>query len=185
MLIGYVRVSTGEQSLHRQEKALIERGVEKIYSDVISGACWDRPGLCSMMNFVREGDTVMVESISRFARNTRDLLELTERLAALGADFVSLSEAIDTQSPTGKFMLTVFAAVSELERDYMLQRQREGIEQARLAGKYRGRAPIEIDDVHWDSVIASWRAGNITAVRAQKLLGISASTFYRRLKQKA
>ena len=79
------------------------------------------------MEYVRKGDTVIVESISRFARNTRDLLELVEQLTAKGVEFVSRKEAIDTTTPTGKFMLTVFGAVAELEREYILQRQREGI----------------------------------------------------------
>ena len=92
-----------------------------------------------MMNYVRKGDTVIVESISRFARNTRDLLELVEQLTAKEVEFVSKKEAIDTTTPTGKFMLTVFAAVAELEREYILQRQREGIAIAKQQGKYRGR----------------------------------------------
>ena len=80
-----------------------------------------------MMEYVRRGDTVIIESISRFARNTRDLLDLVERLTEKEVEFVSRKEAIDTTTPTGKFMLTVFAAVAELEREYILQRQREGI----------------------------------------------------------
>ncbi len=90
-----------------------------------------------MMNFVRRGDTVILESISRFARNTRDLLDLVERLTEKQVEFVSRKEAIDTTTPTGKFMLTVFAAVAELEREYILQRQREGIAIAKQQGKYR------------------------------------------------
>ena len=80
---------------------------------------------------MRKGDTVIVESISRFARNTRDLLDLVERLTAKGVEFVSQKEAIDTTTPTGKFMLTIFGAVAELERAYILQRQREGLRQRR------------------------------------------------------
>ncbi len=94
-----------------------------------------------MMNYVRRGDTVIVESISRFARNTRDLLDLVERLTEKQVEFVSRKEAIDTTTPTGKFMLTVFVAVAELEREYILQRQREGIAIAKEQGKYTGRKP--------------------------------------------
>ena len=95
-----------------------------------------------MMDYVRKGDTVVVESISRFARNTRDLLELVEQLKEKEVVFVSQKEAIDTATPTGKFMLTVFGAVAELEREYILQRQKEGISIAKENGVYKGRKPI-------------------------------------------
>lgn len=110
------------------EELLMEQlGVDEVYIDRMSGKNTNRPQLQKMMAYVRRGDTVIVESISRFARNTRDLLELVEQLAAKGVEFVSKKEAIDTTIPTGKFMLTVFGAVAELEREYILQRQREGI----------------------------------------------------------
>ena len=86
---------------------------------------------------------VLVESISRFARNTKDLLELVEQLTAKGVEFISQKESIDTSTPTGKFMLTIFGAVAELEREYILQRQREGIAIAKEQGKYTGRKPVE------------------------------------------
>ena len=139
MKIGYVRVSTQEQNTIRQEVMLRELGVDEIFIDKASGKNADRPELKRMMEYVRKGDTVIVESISRFARNTRDLLELVERLTAREVEFVSRKEAIDTTTPTGKFMLTVFAAVAELEREYILQRQREGIAIAKQQGKYLGR----------------------------------------------
>ena len=137
MKIGYIRVSTREQNPLRQEVLMETLGVEQIYLDQMSGQSPDRPRLREMMSFVRQGDTVIVESISRFARNTRDLLELVGQLHTKGVEFVSQKEAIDTTTPTGKFMLTVFGAVAELEREYILQRQREGIELARHQGKYR------------------------------------------------
>ena len=139
MKIGYVRVSTEEQNTARQEIMLRELGVDELFIDKASGKNADRPELRRMMEYVRRGDTVIVESISRFARNTRDLLDLVERLTEKQVEFVSRKEAIDTTTPTGKFMLTVFAAVAELEREYILQRQREGIAIARTQGKYRGR----------------------------------------------
>ena len=139
MKIGYVRVSTEEQNTARQEIMLRELGVDELFIEKASGKNADRPELCRMMEYVRRGDTVIVESISRFARNTRDLLDLVERLTEKQVEFVSRKEAIDTTTPTGKFMLTVFAAVAELEREYILQRQREGIAIARAQGKYRGR----------------------------------------------
>ena len=127
--------------------------------------------------------TVIVESISRFARNTRDLLELVEQLAEKGVEFVSQKEAIDTTTPTGKFMLTVFGAVAELEREYILQRQREGIEIAKPQGKYKGRKPIFSPD--FDRVAAQWRRGELTAVQAMKRLNMSKATFYRKVRYSA
>ena len=127
MNIGYVRVSTTDQNTARQEVLMQELGVEKVFIDRMSGKNTDRPELQQMLVFARSGDTIIVESISRFARNTRDLLELVEQLTAKGIEFVSKKEAIDTSTPTGKFMLTVFGAVAELERGYLLQRQKEGI----------------------------------------------------------
>ena len=109
MKIGYIRVSTQEQNTIRQEVLMKSLGVDEIYIDRMSGKNANRPELQKMMEYVRRGDTVIVESISRFARNTRDLLELIEKLSEKGVEFVSRKEAIDTTTPTGKFMLTVFA----------------------------------------------------------------------------
>lgn len=124
---------------------------------------------------------MIVESISRFARNTRDLLELVERLTAKGVEFVSKKEAIDTTTPTGKFMLTIFGAVAELEREYILQRQKEGIAIAKEQGIYRGRKPIERSN--FSQVVALWKAGQITAAEAMKRLDMKPSTFYRKIRQ--
>lgn len=179
MKIGYVRVSTTDQNTARQEVLMRELGVEQVFIDRISGKNTDRPELKRMLAFARAGDTITVESISRFARNTRDLLELVEQLSAKGIEFVSKKEAIDTTTPTGKFMLTVFGAVAELERGYLLQRQKEGIAIARQEGKYKGRKPLE--RTGQDAVIASWRNGEITAVEAMEALQMSKTTFYRRV----
>ncbi len=100
-----------------------------------------------MMEYVRHGDTIIVSEISRFVRNTHDLLELIEKLTEKGVEFISRKEAIDTTTPTGKFMLTIFGAVAELEREYILQRQREGIAIAKAQAKYTGRKPIKTPDL--------------------------------------
>ena len=181
MKIGYVRVSTEEQNTARQEIMLRELGVDELFVDRASGKNADRPEVNRMMNFVRRGDTVIVESISRFARNTRDLLDLVEQLTAKQVEFVSRKEAIDTTTPTGKFMLTVFAAVAELEREYILQRQREGIAIAKQQGKYRGRPPKVYPD--FERIAARWQKGEITAVQAMKQLGMSKTRFYERVKR--
>lgn len=181
MKIGYVRVSTEEQNTARQEIMLRELGVDELFVDRASGKNADRTELNRMMNFVRRGDTVIVESISRFARNTRDLLDLVERQTEKQVEFVSRKEAIDTTTPTGKFMLTVFAAVAELEREYILQRQREGIAIAKQQGKYRGRPPKVYPD--FERIAARWQKGEITAVQAMKQLGMSKTRFYERVKR--
>ena len=179
--IGYIRVSTAEQNSARQEVLMNELGVDQVFIDRMSGKSTDRPELRRMMTFVREGDTVIVESISRFARNTRDLLELVEQLTAKQVEFVSKKEAIDTSTPTGKFMLTVFGAVAELEREYILQRQKEGIAIAKENHIYKGRKPVERADM--PAVVHLWRTGKITAVEAMKRLDMKPSTFYRRVKR--
>ncbi|MBD5160799.1 MAG: recombinase family protein [Oscillibacter sp.] len=181
MKIGYVRVSTQEQNTARQEVLMQSLGVDQIYIDRMSGKARDRPELKRMMSYVREGDTVIVESISRFARNTRDLLELVEQLTAKQVEFVSKKEAIDTTTPTGKFMLTVFGAVAELEREYILQRQKEGIAIAKEQGIYRGRKPIERGN--FNQIVTLWKSGQITAAEAMKRLDMKPSTFYRKIRQ--
>ena len=102
MKIGYIRVSTQEQNTMRQEVLMEQLGVDQIYIDRSSGKNANRPELKTMLEFVRKGDVVIVESISRFARNTKDLLELVEQLTAKGVEFISQKEAIDTSTPTGK-----------------------------------------------------------------------------------
>lgn len=160
---------------------MTELGVEKVFIDRISGKNTDRPELKRMMGFVRQGDCVVVESISRFARNTKDLLELVERLTAKGVEFVSKKEAIDTTTPTGKFMLTIFGAVAELEREYILQRQAEGIAIAKEQGVYKGRKPIVRPE--FENVVSLWRQGSITAAEAMNRLDMKPSTFYRKVKE--
>ena len=165
----------------RQEVLMESLGVEEVYIDRMSGKNTNRPELQKMMEYVRRGDTVIVESISRFARNTRDLLELVEQLTAKGVEFVSRKEAIDTTTPTGKFMLTVFGAVAELEREYILQRQREGIAIAKEQGKYKGRKPIDAPE--FEQVTSKWKSGAIAAAEAMRTLRMTKTTFYRKVKQ--
>ena len=181
MKIGYVRVSTEGQNTQRQEVLMEGLGVEQIYIDKASGKNMERPQLQEMLRFARKGDVIIVESISRFARNTKDLLELLERLEQKGVAFISKKETIDTSTPTGRFMLTVFAAVAELEREYILQRQKEGIAIARQQGKYKGRPPIPREQLQ--TVLEEYRAGKISAKQAIGKMGIGKSSFYRILKE--
>ena len=179
MKIGYVRVSTKEQNTARQEELMKLLKVDRVYIDKMSGKDMERPFLQEMMNFVREGDSVVVESISRFARNTKDLLELTEQLSNKRVQFISQKENIDTDTPAGKFMLTIFGAVAELEREYIRQRQREGIEIAKQQKKYKGRPAKQLDT--FDEIYQQWKSGNITATFASEQLNVSRSTFYRKV----
>ena len=183
MRVGYVRCSTAEQNEARQLKMMEDQLVEKIFVDKASGKNTDRREFQTMMTFVRTGDTVVVESISRIARNTRDLLTIISNLAENDVEFVSLKENIDTSTPQGRFMLTVFGALSELERESILERQREGIEIAKAEGKYKGRKPIDINEDKFRKVCARWRAGDITATAAMREIGLKANTFYRRVKE--
>lgn len=183
MNIGYVRVSTEGQNTARQDVLMRELGVERVFIDRASGKCKDRPGLADMMNFVREGDTVIVESISRFARSVKDLLDLVGKLQEKKVEFISKKEAIDTTTPQGRFMLTVFGAMAELEREQILQRQAEGIAEAKKAGKYKGRKPIEIDEKAFAEQYRAWKNGETSPKFIMKKLGLSHATFYRKVKQ--
>ena len=158
MMLGYIRVSTVEQNDTRQIEALKQKGVdpENLYTDKQSGKNADRPALKELLAYVRRGDTVVTE-------------------------FISLKEALDTTTPQGKFMLTIFGAMAELERDSILQRQAEGIAVAKEQGKYKGRQPIQIDEALFRSTVAEWRQNKITARVAMQRVGLKPNTFYRRV----
>lgn len=181
MMIGYVRVSTQEQNTARQEELMKSLNVDKVFIDKVSGKDTKRTALNEMLSYIREGDTVIVESISRFARNTKDFLILIETLTEKGVCFISKKEAFDTSTPNGKFVVTVFAALAELEREITLQRQREGIEIAKREGKYKGRKRIERSD--FPKVYQLWKNKEITATDAMKRLDMSRTTFYRRVRE--
>ena len=180
--VGYIRVSAIDQNTERQEVALKELKVDKIFTEKHSGKNTNRPELHRMLDYVREGDTLYIESISRLARSTKDLLSLVQVLQEKGVDLVSLKENIDTTTPQGRFILTIFGALSELERENILQRQREGIEIAKQNGKVLGRPIIE-SPKDWDKIITLWKRGEITAVESMKRLNLTKATFYRRVKQ--
>ena len=183
MKVSYIRCSTIEQNEARQVKMMQEQGAEKLFIDKASGKNTDRAAFKEMMSFVRTGDIVIIESISRIARNTRDLLSIVSELTEKGVEFVSLKESIDTTTPQGRFMLTVFGALAELERESILERQREGIEIAKSDGKYKGRKPVDVDEKLFRTVCKKWRDGEITATAAMKEVGLKPNTFYRRVKE--
>lgn len=184
MNIGYIRVSTEEQRTARQEVIKQALGVDNLFMEKVSGKSQTgRAELEAMLKCVREGDTVIVESISRLARNTRDLLEIVDKLNAKGVGLVSKKEMMDSTTPAGKFMLTMFGAMAQLERSYLLDRQREGIEIAKKEGKYKGRKPISIDLGYFEEIYHKWKNNEFTAVRAMKMLELERATFYRRVKE--
>lgn len=178
MKVGYVRVSTKEQNAARQEELMEQLGVEKMYLDRLSGKNTERPELRKMMEFVREGDVVIVESFSRFARNTRDLLDLTDALKEKRVQFISKKETINTSTPAGEFMLTVFAALAQLERENILERQAEGIAIAKAEGRMNGRPKKAVDT--FEEVYLDCKAGRISVSQGAKKLGIARSTWYRK-----
>jgi len=180
--IGYARVSSESQNLDRQEDAFQALNLDKIFTDKMSGKDANRPGLQEMLDYIRSGDTLVVESISRIARSTKDLLSIIERLKEKGVAFVSLKEAIDTSTPQGTFILTVFAALFQLERESIRQRQREGIVSARLRGRVLGR-PKATYPAEWNEVYAEWQAGKLTAGAAMRKLNLRHTTFYKLARQ--
>ncbi|MGN0622140.1 MAG: recombinase family protein [Porcipelethomonas sp.] len=181
--IGYIRVSTEHQETARQQEIMGNYKIDRIYSEKISGANAERPQLKAMLDYVREGDTLYVESISRLGRSTKDLLNIIDTLTDKGVTLVSHKENIDTNTPSGKFMLTVFAALSQLEREQLKQRQREGIEIAKAQGKYTGRKPIPIDWSKFETLYGEWKAKRITGRDFMRKMDLSANTFYRRVRE--
>ena len=181
--IGYIRVSTEHQETARQQEIMNDYQVDRIFSEKLSGANIDRPQLKAMLDYVREGDTLYIESISRLGRSTKDLLNIIDTLTEKGVTLVSHKENIDTDSPTGKFMLTVFAALSQLEREQLKQRQHEGIEIAKSQGKYTGRKPIEIDWTKFEQLYGEWKGKQITGRDFMRKMDLSANTFYRRVRE--
>lgn len=145
MLIGYARTSTAEQiaGLEAQERDLRETGCNRIMSEQVSSVA-QRDQLDAALDFVREGDSLVVTRLDRLARSTTDLLEIVAKLDRKGVALRILDfggQSVDTQSPSGKLILTMFAAFAQFERELLLVRQREGIAKARAEGRYKGRVP--------------------------------------------
>ncbi len=134
-VFGYARVSTEAQNLDRQLDALEKYGVDIIYNEKMTGTKKNRPELTKLLDRITEGDTVVVESLSRLGRSTKDLIELTEIFQSKGVNLVSLKESIDTNSPTGKLLFTLMSAIAQFERDVIADRTREGLESARARGR--------------------------------------------------
>lgn len=184
MKVGYIRVSTQEQNLDRQSDLIKNTyEVDRVFEEKVSGKnTKDRPEFNKMLEFVREGDTVYVESFSRLSRSTQDLLKTVQTLNEKGVGLVSDKEKLDTTTPHGKFMLTIFAALSEFERENTLERQREGIAAAKARGKVLGRKRLpETDELR--SATRAWAEGTLRLKEAVKESGVSEATFFRYCKR--
>lgn len=183
MRVGYIRVSTVEQNETRQIKDLKENAkVEKVFMDKLSGKDTNRPALNELIDFVRAGDVVVVSEYSRLARSTKDLLGIIETLTTKGVTVISMKEKLDTSTPQGEFMLTVFAGIATLERKMMLQRQKEGIAIAKAEGKYKGRQSKE-KPADWKELKEKYQHRKITATELAKRCNVSRPVVYKWLKE--
>lgn len=177
---GYIRVSSQNQNLARQTEEMSKQHLDYIFQEKQSAKDLDRAELQKMLSILSEGDTVVVLSIDRIARNTKDLLQLVEKFKEKKVSFVSLKENINTSTPTGMFIVTVLGAIAELERAYIRERQQQGIDIAKKAGKFKGRKPKELKN--FEETAKRVQENGLTVEEASKLLNISRSTYYRRLK---
>lgn len=178
--VKYNRISYKTQSLIRQEVG--NENYDKVFTDIASGKDTNRPQLQAMLEWVREGDELTVDSYSRLARNTKDLLEIVEVLEKKGVILISLKEGLNTSTPTGKLILTMFGALATFERECMLERQQEGYKARIEAGLPVGRPAIEIDK-KFRAMVKRWRDGEITAVEAYTELKVSKAFFYKAVKK--
>lgn len=176
MKLGYVRVSTVEQNEERQLETMKKFEVEKVFSEKISAKDTNRPKLQELIEFAREGDTIYIHDFSRLARNTQDLLNIVENLNSKGVALVSSKENIDTNTATGKLLLTVIGAINEFERLILHERQMEGVKIAKSKGLYKGRKPVKIDN--FEHHYNRWRNHEISKTALARELGISRQTLY-------
>lgn len=182
MLIGYARTSTVDQvaGIEAQERDLVIAGCEKIFREQVSSVdVLKRDQLTLALDFLREGDTLVVTKLDRLARSVAHMHDLLQRITAKGSALKVLGMGIDTNTPTGKLMLNVLGGVAEFEREIMLERQREGIAKAKAVGKYKGRAPTAQRKA--DIVIALYKEG-VGATEVAKRVGISRASVYNLLK---
>lgn len=184
MRIGYARVSSASQNLSRQIEALKAAGVneENIFQEKESGASGERMEFERMLDFLREGDAVVVCSFDRLARSTKDLLQLAETLEGRGVDLVSLSEQIDTSTPQGKLFFTISAAFAEFERAIIRERQAEGIAIAKAQGRMGGRPRVPKEKL--DVACALYQEGSYKMSEIEKIAGCSYGTIYREINRR-
>ncbi len=180
-IFGYARVSTDQQNLDRQVDALQKYGVDHIYNEKMTGTKKDRPELMKMLDRMTEGDTVVIESLSRLGRSTKDLIELTELFQSKGVNLVSLKESIDTNTSTGKLLFTLMSAIAQFERDTIADRTREGLKAARARGRVGGRPKTDPDTVKKALKLYGTRQYSIREI--EDMTGVKKSTLYRNLQR--
>lgn len=181
--IAYIRVSSLDQNTKRQEEMFKSLDLDKTFTEKVSGKnIKDRPELLKMMDYVREGDVVIVESISRFGRSLPDLLKLIQQLNDKGVQFRSLKEGdIDTTTPTGKLVFNIFASLAEFERETIKERQAEGIAIAKAEGRFKGKQKLPINEPLFHSLYEMYENGEITRKYMSEKLGLSLPTLDRRI----
>ncbi|QFY44098.1 recombinase family protein [Candidatus Methylospira mobilis] len=177
MLIGYARVSTQDQNLDLQLEALTKAGCEKLFDDKISGSRAERPGLSKALETLREGDTLVVWKLDRLGRSVKHLIDLVGELRKRGVQFKSLTDAIDTGTPSGCFFFHVMASLAEMERELTIERTRAGLEVARQLGRKGGRKR-EMTDSKIESA-NKLLANGVPPRDVAKNLGVSVPTLYR------
>ena len=178
-IFGYARVSTESQNLDRQLDVLKKYGVDRIYNEKMTGTKKDRPELSKLLDRITEGDTVVIESSSRLGRSTKDLIELTELFQSKGVHLVSLKEAIDTSTSTGKLLFTLMSAIAQFERDTIADRTREGLASARTRGRKGGRPKVNSDSIK--KAVKLYRTQQYSIKEIEELTGVKKSTLYRNL----
>ncbi len=177
MKFGYMRVSTIDQNLDRQEQQLRDAGCERMFFEKVTGTTRNRPELNRMLEFLRNGDIVVVTDLTRLSRSTKDLIEITELISQKGANLKSLKESwIDTTTAHGKMFFTVFAGIAQFERDLTSERTKEGILAAKKRGKFPGRPSIEKEKLSYAFYLME-QGASIT--EAAEKSGISRMTIYR------
>ena len=181
MLIGYARVSTDDQTLDLQRDALTQAGCDRIFTETMSGAKADRPGLAEALAFARPGDTLVVWRLDRLGRSLRHLIETVTGLADRGVGFKSLTESIDTTSPGGKLIFHIFGALAEFERDLIRERTQAGLTAARSRGRTGGRPKVKAFTDPKKLALARqlYAAGQTSVDALCGMFKISRATFYR------
>lgn len=178
-IFGYARVSTEAQNLDRQIDALRKYGVDVIYNEKMTGTKKDRPELTKLLERITKGDTVVIESLSRLGRSTKDLIELTELFKGKGVRLVSLKESIDTDSSTGKLLFTLMSAIAQFERDTIADRTREGLRSARARGRTGGRPKANSDSIK--KAVKLYNTRQYSVKEIEELTGVKKSTLYRNI----
>lgn len=178
MLVGYARVSTQDQNLDLQRDALAQAGCEKVLADVLSGSKAERPGLHEAMEYLREGDVLVVWRLDRLGRSLKDLIDQVNALIGRGIGFRSLQESIDTTTSGGKLIFHVFGALAEFERDVIRERTQAGLKAARARGRKGGR-PRLLEGKKLQMACSMYADTNHSPKDICTALGISPSTLYR------